>query len=99
VCPQTANPGGTTSQQVAHSLVSSTEFTGNYRGLDSTGCVAKLYQHVLHRSGDASGTQYRVAQQNGGTDLAQVLVGFSDSLENRTATASATHDNWVFLSK
>jgi phospholipase/lecithinase/hemolysin len=90
---------GTTVQQVAHSLVSSTEFTGNYAGLDSTGYVAKLYQNVLHRSGDASGTQYWVAQLNGGTSLAQVLVGFSDSLENRTATASATHDNWVFLSK
>ena len=59
--------------------------------------VAALYNNVLHRAPDASGLQFWVNAMNQGTSQANVLVGFSDSLENRMQTAAATHDGWVFI--
>jgi hypothetical protein len=52
---------------------------------------------VLHRAGDPGGQQFWTAQLQGGASQASVLVGFSDSPENRAQTANATHDGWVFI--
>jgi V8-like Glu-specific endopeptidase len=84
---------------VAGDFVSSSEFTGRYAGLDNTGFVQQLYGNALHRAGGTPEVNAWVDQINHGMSKATVLLGFSDSLENRINTASATHDNWVFVAK
>jgi hypothetical protein len=83
--------------QVAQGFVGSGEFAQLFAGLDTTAFVDQLYQNVLHRAGDPGGEQFWVGQLSAGTSQAQVLLGFSDSLENRLNTSSATHDGWVYL--
>jgi hypothetical protein len=50
---------------------------------------------VLQRAPDAAGLQFWTNALQQGASEASVLVGFSDSLENRILTAGATHANWV----
>jgi hypothetical protein len=59
--------------------------------------VTALYQNVLHRAPGAAGLQAWTGALQGGASEASVVVGFSDSLEYRAATAGATHANWVFI--
>jgi hypothetical protein len=86
-----------TSLQVAQGFVDSSEFTHLFAGLDTKGLVDQLYQYVLHRDPDPAGEQGWIGQLNAGASKAQVLLGFSDSLENRLNTSQATHDSWVYL--
>jgi hypothetical protein len=65
--------------------------------LSSSDFVGVLYQNVLHRPGDPGGLQYWTNVLLQGASEASVLVGFSDGVENRAQTASATHANWVFV--
>jgi ELWxxDGT repeat protein len=88
---------GMTAAQVAQGFVGSAEFAQLVNGLGTTGLVDQLYQNVLHRAADAGGEQFWVGQLDSGTSRADVLLGFSDSLENRLNTSGATHDGWVFL--
>ena len=88
---------GVSPLQVAQGFVGSSEFTQLFAGLDTKGVVDQLYQNVLHRAADAGGEQYWMGQLNGGASKAQVLIGFSNSLENRLNTSQATHDSWVYL--
>jgi hypothetical protein len=89
---------GATPIQVAQGFVSSAEFQQDYGTLNSNDFLTTLYKNVLHRAPDAAGLQYWTGQLQHGASEASVLVGFSDSLENRVQTASATHDSWVFIS-
>ena len=103
--PDTPGLGGWTAQldsgisplQVAQGFVGSNEFAGLFAGLDTKGFVDQLYQNVLHRAPDSAGEQGWINQLNGGVSKAQVLLGFSDLLENRLNTSQATHDGWVFV--
>jgi hypothetical protein len=52
---------------------------------------------VLDRPADQVGRDFWNSFLQNGGDRADVLVGFSDSLEARVLTADATHDSWVFL--
>ena len=79
--------------------MNSAEFQSIFTSPDNTTFVAQMYQNVLGRGPDTTGLQSWLNYLNGGASRASVLVGFSDSLENRLLTASATHDNWVFLPK
>jgi phospholipase/lecithinase/hemolysin len=88
---------GATPLQVAQGFVDSAEFAGIYGTLDAKDFVDLLYQNVLHRTADTAGEQYWVTQLNSGASQAQVLLGFSDSLDNRLNTSQATHDGLVFL--
>lgn len=88
---------GTTALQLAQSFTASAEFQAAYAGLSPAGIVGQMYQNVLHRAGEASGIAYGANQISGGTSVGQLLLGFSDSSENRANTAGATHDGWVFL--
>jgi V8-like Glu-specific endopeptidase len=88
---------GATPLQVAQGFVSSNEFTQLFAGLDTKGFVDQLYQNVLHRAPDSAGEQGWINQLNSGVSKAQVVLGFSDSLENRVDTSQATHDSWVFI--
>jgi hypothetical protein len=87
---------GTSPFQVAQRMTGTAEFQSMFGGLNATAEVNLLYSNALHRAGDSSGVNYWVGQLQGGAPMAQVLLGFSDSLENRIATAGATHDGWVF---
>jgi len=88
---------GQTPTQVAQSFIGSAEFQQKFGSLDSSGFVSAMYQNVLHRAGDPGGQQFWANSLTQGTSRPDVLVGFSDSLENRMQTATATHDGWVFI--
>jgi hypothetical protein len=83
--------------QVAQGFVSSIEFQQDYGKLSVSDFVTALYQNVLHRAPDPAGLQAWTSALQGGASEASVVVGFSDSLEYRAATAGATHANWVFI--
>ena len=94
----TALANGATPEQIAHGFVTSTEFSNNYGALTNPAdFVAQLYANVLHRAPDAAGQQVFVNALNSGASRESVLLGFSDSTENRLNTATLTHDSWVFL--
>jgi len=77
---------------VALGFINSAEFSSKYGLLDNTRFVVQLYQNVLHRASDPSGEQYWIGQLDSGTSRAAVLVGFSDSLENKINTQGAIGD-------
>ncbi len=93
----TALAHGATPEQVAHGFMSSNEFVQKYGTLNPSDFVTQLYANVLHRAPDAAGLQNFVNALNNGASREQVLVGFSDSTENRINTALVTHDAWVFI--
>jgi hypothetical protein len=88
---------GATPTQVAQGFIGSAEFEQNYGTLSASGFVSTLYENVLHRAADPTGLQFWTNSLQQGASEASVLVGFSDSLENRMQTAGATHANWVFI--
>lgn len=88
---------GATASQVAQSFIDSAEFQQKFGALSASDFVSALYQNALHRAGDAGGQQFWTNTVQQGTSRADVLVGFSDSLESRIQTAGATHDGWVFI--
>ncbi|WP_158600945.1 DUF4214 domain-containing protein [Teichococcus wenyumeiae] len=83
---------------VAQGFMNSDEYQQKYGGLDNGNFVEQLYQNVLGRGSDSAGFQNWMNALNSGASRADVLLGFSDSLENRIQTAEQTHDNWIFLS-
>lgn len=88
---------GATPLQVAQAFVASAEFSQLFAGLGPQGFVDRLYQNALHRAADPAGEQSWIAQLSGGASQAQVLLGFSDSIESRLDTSQATHDGWVYI--
>jgi hypothetical protein len=82
---------------MAQGFIASPEFQHAFGGLSANDFVSALYQNVLHRPGEAAGQQFWTNALQQGTSEASVVVGFSDSLENRIQTAGATHANWVFI--
>ena len=90
------NSGGTLTQ-AAQGFVDSAEFQHDYGQLSPADFVTALYQNALHRAPDGSERQGWVSALQGGASEASVLVGFSDGIESRVMTASATHANWVFI--
>jgi hypothetical protein len=88
---------GMTPTQAAEGFVSSQEFLLDYGTLTISDFVTTLYRNVLHRAGDPAGQQAWTNALQQGASRAGVLLGFSDSLENRIQTAGATHANWVFI--
>jgi hypothetical protein len=88
---------GTTPSQVAQGFIDSAEFQGKYGALTTNDFVSTLYRNVLGRTADAPGLQAWTTALQGGMSKADVVVGFSDSSENRAQTASTTHDGWVFI--
>jgi hypothetical protein len=88
---------GATPSQVAQGFVDSAEFQQKYGALSTQDFVSTLYQNALGRTADVPGLQAWTSALQGGMSKADVVVGFSDSSENRAQTASATHDGWVFI--
>ena len=89
--------GGESLSSVAQGFVDSNEFNTNYGALNNASFVDQLYLNLLNRTADQVGQEYWNSVLQGGGSRADVLVGFSDSLEARVLTADATHDSWVFL--
>ena len=80
--------GGTTLPDVAADFLSSPEFAARYGFPDDVDYVDQLYRNILHRAGDAGGTAFWTGRLDEGASRQVVLVGFSESLENRLLTAS-----------
>lgn len=78
---------------VAAGFVGSAEFATVY-GTDASdeAFVARLYENVLGREGEAAGLTFWVDQLEKGATRAQVLAGFSESPENITGVAPAIAD-------
>jgi hypothetical protein len=76
---------GATLLQVADAFIGSAEFIGKYGANPSSAdFVTLLYVNVLDRAPDAGGLAYWVGLLDSGTlSRAQVLVGFSESVENK----------------
>ncbi len=71
---------------VAHDMVAGAEFTAAYGQLDDGAFVRQLYQNVLGRDGDAAGIGYWTSQLAGPLERAEVLLGFAQSAEFRSAS-------------
>ena len=86
---------GLSPQDAAAGFIASPEFASG--AVSNAAFVNNLYLNALHRPADAAGAASWTAALNGGASRASVLIGFSDSNENRLATAGTTHDGWAFL--
>ncbi len=75
---------GVTLNHVASDFINSTEFTTLY-GANTTNAdfLTHVYQNVLHRAPDQSGYNWWLDALNSGAARDGVLVGFSESAENR----------------
>ena len=75
---------GVTLQQVASGFITSAEFKALYGSNPSNAeFVTLLYDNVLHRAPDTGGLNYWTNELDHGTSQENVLIGFSESLENQ----------------
>lgn len=75
---------------LATQVIGSREFEVRFGAPDPAGFVRLLYRNVLSRDPDERGSSYWVdAMSSGGWSAAQVLLHFSESLENRRVTAAS----------
>lgn len=90
--------GGITLADVAAGFVSSAEFTARYGATPSNReLVEKFYLNVLQRPGDAEGIAYWVdALDSRVASVADVLMGFSESLENQLALVGVTENGIAY---
>ena len=68
-------------EAVARELSASPEFTNRYGSLNNTDFVKRLYQNVMGRDADAAGLSFWVERMNAGASRAEVILGFSNSVE------------------
>lgn len=82
-----AMDGGVSADTVAADFVKSDEFKTVYGATPSNAeIVGRLYQNVLGRQGEPAGVAYWVGALDAKTTtIAQVLYGFSESVENKDA--------------
>jgi hypothetical protein len=89
--------GGTSLLNVADAFVGSKEFIQLYgSALPDTEFVQTLYQNVLHRSADKGGLDFWVHHLLGGVSRAEVLMNFSESLENKMALAEIIGSGFTY---
>lgn len=80
--------GGGRLTDLANGFLSSAEFAQRFGGLADNGAfIDRMYLNVLGREADAAGKQNWLNAMNGGMGRADVLVGFSESGENKLNTA------------
>lgn len=82
---------------VAQGFMNGPEFQARFGGLDDAGFVAQTYRNVLGREADPGGFSYwHGLLLNGGRSRAEVLVGLSESAENKQLTAPLVANGlWV----
>lgn len=78
--------GGVSLAAAAAGFIGSAEFALRYGSLDDTAFITRLYANVLGRTPDTAGLEGWKAFLAGGASRADLLVGFSESAENRMAT-------------
>ena len=84
--------GKNDSRSVASSFLVSDEFSNKYgKNVPDSTYVNNLYKNVLGRGADASGLNYWTGQLNNGNETRhEVLLGFSESAENKTLFSDMT---------
>ncbi len=90
--------GGTSLPQVAQSFIASAEFQNLY-GVSPSNAqfVTALYLNVFGRAPDSGGFNYWVNQLAGGLQTrAQALAFFSETAENKAATAALTANGILY---
>ena len=89
---------GVSLQQVATGFINSPEFQGLYGANPTNGAlVTLLYNNVLHRAPDQSGYTYWTDLLAHGTTREQVLIGFSESGENKAALLPVVQNGIAFI--
>jgi hypothetical protein len=88
--------GGMTLESMASKFAASSEFQKLYGSLGNRAFVEQVYRNVLDREPDAEGTDYWVQQLDRGVTRGKVIVGFTESPENRRATATDVTISWAF---
>lgn len=83
--------------QVADAFAGSPEFLKTYGNTTDKQFVQLLYQHVLGRAGDTAGVDYWTQRLSQGASRGTVAVGFTESAENRTRTATVTTVQVLFF--
>ena len=58
--------------------------------------VDALYQHVLHRTGDAGGVTFWTNALDSGVTRAEVLAAISESPENQAAVIGSIQDGFLY---
>ena len=75
-------------EALASAFVGSAEFQARFGALSNQQFIEQLYVFALGRQGDPAGIQGWVELLNGGTSRGAVVIGFSESGENRGRTAA-----------
>jgi len=88
---------GATLQDIAANFTASPEFAARYGTLSNAQYVDLLYENVLGRDPGQGELDFYTNLLGQGSSREAVLIGFSESVENRINTADATHDSWVYL--
>ncbi len=87
---------GVNLDRMASSFAASAEFKKMYGELGNLEFVQQVYRNVLDREPDDGGTRYWVQQLDKGVPRGKVIVGFTESGENKTATATDVTISWAF---
>lgn len=74
---------------VSDAFANSNEFVMTYGSLDNFAFVTRVYQNVLGRSPEPGGYAYWVGRLADGMPRGEVMVGFSESAENRQASINS----------
>lgn len=83
---------------IAAGFIASTEFAGLYgQAPAARAFVAAVYRNVLHRASDDAGLDWWAAQIDAGTTRQSVLVGFSESDENKTGLLTAMANGFDYV--
>ena len=89
---------GVTLQQVASGFINSAEFKALYGNNPSNAeFVTLLYDNVLHRAPDTGGFNFWMNELDQGTSREQVLIGFSESLENQLSLVGIVQTGIEFI--
>lgn len=78
---------GASLTELGKAFLDSREFSARFGAPDDPAFVARLYEGVLGRRGDAGGTAFWTNELAQGARREDVLIGFSESTENRQETA------------
>jgi hypothetical protein len=89
--------GGAGLADVSQAFAQSAEFVGTYGALDNAGFVALVYQNVLGRDAEPAGFAYWLDMLNRGMTRGQMMIGFSESIENHSVTATAQRITFAYV--
>jgi hypothetical protein len=87
---------GASLDSIAAGFLGSAEAQQIYHDTTNAQFVDLLYQHVLHRAGDAGGVAYWNGVLDAGNARAVVLADFSESPENQAAVIGAIQNGILF---